>query len=101
MIWLKFIRTITNDNISVLGHSSGGLIACYIASNYNGCDNLILKDAPLVSSNGDRRFNTFNFKDLSTVCHNFINQKKKLILYTIILWINIVGTFSERLQAKR
>lgn len=74
---MKFIRTITNDNISVLGHSSGGLIACYIASNYNGCDNLILKDAPLVSSNGDRRFNTFNFKDLSTVCHNFINQKEE------------------------
>ena len=74
---IEFIQTITNGNISVLGHSSGGLIACYIASNYTCCSNLILEDPPLFSSNGDRRFNTFNFKDLSTVCHNFINQKEE------------------------
>jgi len=61
----------------VLGHSSGGLIACYIASNYTGCNGLILEDAPLFSSNGDRRFNTFNYKDLSTICHNFINQNEE------------------------
>ncbi|MBS5864354.1 MAG: hypothetical protein KIC54_06685 [Clostridium sp.] len=36
-----------------------------------------MEDAPLFSSNGDRRFNTFNFKGLSTVCHNFINQKEE------------------------
>lgn len=70
---IEFIQTITNGNISVLGHSSGGLIACYIASNSNYCSNLILEDPPLFSSNGDRRFNTFNFKDLSTVFHNYIN----------------------------
>lgn len=74
---IEFIQTTTNGNISVLGHSSGGLIACYIASNYNSCKNLILEDAPLFSSNGDKRFNTFNFKDLSTVCHNFINQNEE------------------------
>lgn len=74
---IEFIQTITNDNISVLGHSSGGLIACYIASNFTCCSNLILEDPPLFSSNGDRRFNTFNFKDLSTVCHNYIEQDIK------------------------
>lgn len=74
---IELIQTIANGNISVLGHSSGGLIACYIASHYNSCNNLILEDAPLFSSNGNRRFSTFNFKDLSTVCHNFINQNKE------------------------
>ena len=74
---VKFIQKTINGNISILGHSSGGLIASYIASNYNGCNNLILEDAPLFSSNGDKRFHTFNFKDLSTVCHNFINQNKE------------------------
>lgn len=74
---IEFIQAITNSNISVLGHSSGGLIACYIASNSNFCSNLILEDPPLFSSNGNRRFNTFNFKDLSTVCHNYINQKEE------------------------
>lgn len=71
---IEFIKAKTNSNISILGHSSGGLIACYIASNSNFCSNLILEDPPLFSCNGDKRFNTFNFKDLSTVCHNYINQ---------------------------
>lgn len=74
---IEFIQTIANGDVSILGHSSGGLIACYIASNYNSCKNLILEDAPLFSSNGDKRFNTFNYKDLSTVCHNFINQNEE------------------------
>lgn len=74
---IEFIENTTNNKISILGHSSGGLIASYIASESNYCDNLILEDPPLFSSNGKRRFNTFNFKDLSTVCHNFINQNEE------------------------
>lgn len=74
---IEFIQSKSLNNITLLGHSSGGLIACYIASNSDCCSNLILEDSPLFSSNGDRRFNTFNFKDLSTVCHNFINQNEE------------------------
>lgn len=71
---IEFIKSKTNKNITILGHSSGGLISCYIASKFKGCNNLILEDAPLFSSNGQKRFNYYNFKDLSTVCHNYINQ---------------------------
>ncbi|RAP50821.1 MAG: alpha/beta hydrolase, partial [Methanosphaera sp. rholeuAM74] len=60
-----------------LGHSSGGLIACYIASNSDVCNNLILEDPPLFSSNGDKRFDYYNYNDLSTVCHEFINQDEE------------------------
>ena len=74
---IEFIKATTKGNITVLGHSSGGLIACYIASNYDCCTNLILEDAPLFSSNGEKRFNCYNYKDLSTVCHNYINQDKE------------------------
>lgn len=74
---IDFIQSKTNEKISILGHSSGGLIACYIASKLECCANLILEDPPLFSSNGDRRFNTFNYKDLSSVCHNFINQSEE------------------------
>lgn len=74
---IEFIQSNSLNNITLLGHSSGGLIACYIASNSDCCCNLILEDPPLFSSNGDRRFNTFNYKDLSTVCHNFINQNEE------------------------
>ena len=60
-----------------MGHSSGGLIACYIASKSDLCNNLILEDPPLFSSVGEKRFNYYNYNDLSTICHNFINQEEE------------------------
>jgi pimeloyl-ACP methyl ester carboxylesterase len=74
---IEFIRYKTDEKISILGHSSGGLIACYIASKSNLCDNLILEDPPLFSSVGEKRFNYYNYNDLSTICHNFINQDEE------------------------
>ena len=74
---IEFIRFKTDEKISILGHSSGGLIACYIASKSNLCDNLILEDPPLFSSVGEKRFNYYNYNDLSTICHNFINQDEE------------------------
>lgn len=74
---IEFIKSKTDEQISILGHSSGGLIACYIASKSDVCDNLILEDPPLFSSVGEKRFNYYNYKDLSTICHNFINQDEE------------------------
>lgn len=74
---IAFIKQVIKGNVIVLGHSSGGLIASYIASKCELCTYLILEDAPLFSSDGEERFNTYNYKDLSTVCHNFINQDKE------------------------
>ena len=74
---IEFIQYKTDEKISILGHSSGGLIACYIASKSNVCDNLILEDPPLFSSVGEKRFNYYNYNDLSTICHNFINQNEE------------------------
>lgn len=74
---IEFIQYKTDEKISILGHSSGGLIACYIASKSNLCDNLILEDPPLFSSVGEKRFDYYNYNDLSTICHNFINQDEE------------------------
>ena len=74
---IEFIQYKTDEKISILGHSSGGLIACYIASKSNLCDNLILEDPPIFSSVGEKRFNYYNYNDLSTICHNFINQDEE------------------------
>lgn len=71
---IEFIKSIINNKIALLGHSSGGLIASYIASKTDLCDKLFLEDPPLFSSCGENRVNYYNYKDLSTVCHNFINQ---------------------------
>lgn len=74
---ISFIKNVIKDNVAILGHSSGGLIATYIAANCERCSKLILEDAPLFSSVGENRYNTYNYKDLSTVCHNFILQDKE------------------------
>ena len=83
---IKFIEEIIKDDVAVLGHSSGGLIASYIASNSNKCTKLILEDPPLFASVGERRYNTYNYVDLSTVCHNFISQDeiKDFVYYYFI-----------------
>lgn len=80
---ISFIEDVVKERAFVLGHSSGGLIAAYIASNTELCSYLILEDPPFFSSQGERRKNTFNYIDLSTVCHNFINQSesKDFVLY--------------------
>ena len=74
---IDFIKSKSDDKISILGHSSGGLISCYIASVSDVCGNLILEDPPLFSSCGEKRFDYYNFNDMSTVCHNFINQDEE------------------------
>ena len=83
---IEFIKSIINNKIALLGHSSGGLIASYIASKTDLCDKLFLEDPPLFSSCGENRVNYYNYKDLSTVCHNFINQDeiKDFVYYYFI-----------------
>ena len=74
---IDFIENVICDNVTVLGHSSGGLIAAYIAAHCDKCSKLILEDPPFFSSLGERRYNTYNYKDLSSVCHNFISQDEE------------------------
>ncbi|MDE6434793.1 MAG: alpha/beta hydrolase [Lachnospiraceae bacterium] len=80
---IRFIEEVIKEKVFLLGHSSGGLIAAYIASNTELCKYLILEDPPFFSSQGEKRKSSFNYIDLSTVCHNFINQseKKDFVLY--------------------
>ncbi len=68
------IRKETDRKITLLGHSSGGLIAAYLAADSELCEKLILEDPPFFSSQGERRFKTFNYVDLSSVCHKFLME---------------------------
>lgn len=80
---IRFIGEVVKEKVFLLGHSSGGLIAAYIASNSELCKYLILEDPPFFSSQGEKRKSTFNYVDLSTVCHNFLNQSecRDFVLY--------------------
>lgn len=80
---IRFIEDVVGEEAFLLGHSSGGLIAAYIASETALCRHLILEDPPLFSSQGERRKSSFNYIDLSTVCHRFLSQSEEtdFVLY--------------------
>ena len=97
---IEFIQYKTAEKISILGHSSGGLIACYIASKSDLCNNLILEDPPLFSSVGEKRFNYYNYNDLSTICHNFINQEEEDFVYYYVMNQYMWNFFPENPREK-
>ena len=80
---IDFIENEIGQKVWLLGHSSGGLIAAYIAAETELCEMLILEDAPFFASQGERRKSTFNYIDLSTICHKYITQEEKsdFVLY--------------------
>lgn len=80
---VRFMEDVVQEKACLLGHSSGGLIAAYVASCTELCECLVLEDPPFFASQGERRKKTFNYVDLSTVCHNFINQSESadFVLY--------------------
>ena len=80
---IDFIENEIGQKVWLLGHSSGGLIAAYIAAETELCEMLILEDPPFFASQGERRKSTFNYIDLSTVCHTYISQEEKsdFVLY--------------------
>lgn len=79
----SLIKSLTNEKITLVGHSSGGLIAAYIEAKFHCSEKLILEDPPFFASYGERRYKTFNYVDLSTICHKFLNQTEEhdFVLY--------------------
>lgn len=80
---IDFIQSVAKDKVVLVGHSSGGLIAAYIASTTDLCAKLVLEDPPFFASQGERRKQTFNYIDLSTICHHFNAQdeEKDFVIY--------------------
>ena len=80
---IRFIEDVIGQKIWLLGHSSGGLIAAFVAAETDWCERLFLEDPPFFSSQGERRKQSFNYIDLSTVCHEYLAQSdsKDFVLY--------------------
>lgn len=100
-----FIEDVVRQKVSLLGHSSGGLVAAYVASRTALCSCLILEDPPFFSSQGERRKTTFNYVDLSTVCHNFLRQAEcdDFVLYYFThqyIWNLFPDDARERIKPK-
>jgi hypothetical protein len=61
---------------------------------------MILEDPPLFSSVGEKRFNYYNYNDLSTICHNFINQEEEDFVYYYVMNQYMRNFFPENPREK-
>lgn len=102
---VDFIKNVAAEPAYLAGHSSGGLIAAYAAANTEMCKGLILEDPPFFSCQGERRYKTFNYLDLSTVCHQYIESgsKEDFVLYYFKnqkMWEFFPDKSREKIKAK-
>lgn len=97
----SFIEDVVKEKVYLLGHSSGGLIAAYIASATELCSCLILEDPPFFSSQGKGgKALLIILICLQSATDSSISQKAG-ILYCTISAINTHGIFSLKNQEKK
>lgn len=102
---VRFLQDVVKAPACLLGHSSGGLIAAYVASSGSFRGSLVLEDPPFFSCQGEARKRTFNYADLSTVCHAFLSQEEErdFVLYYFThqrLWQLFPESAREKLRPK-
>lgn len=90
---IDFIENEIGRKVWLLGHSSGGLIAAYIAAETDLCEKLILEDPPFFACQAERRKSTFNYIDLSTICHIYNTQKEKSDFVLYYFWNQYAWNF--------
>lgn len=79
--FVAFIETVIDEPCVVSGHSSGGILATWIAANSpESVRGLIIEDAPFFSVEPDEMQNTFVWKDGFEVVHDFLNQQEETSL---------------------
>lgn len=68
-----FIAQVIAEPAIVSGHSSGGLIATWMAANSaDWVRGVVLEDPPLLTTTFPRAKQTWNWMDLATTCHNYL-----------------------------
>ncbi len=79
----RFIEDVVGRPCTLLGHSSGGLVAAHAAGRTDLCKLLVLEDPPFFSCQGERRKDTFNYVDLSSACHEYLQSgsDESFVLY--------------------
>lgn len=93
---IRFLEDVVKEKAFVLGHSSGGLIAAYIASHTELCSHLILEDPPffLPREKGESPPLTMWIYQRSATISS-TNQRRR-ILYCITSAINMHGISFRR-----
>lgn len=71
----SFISDVIKQKTIVSGHSSGGLIAAWIAANSpEKVSGIVMEDPPYFSCEDGRKEKSWNYNDTSTVCDEFLKQ---------------------------
>ncbi len=100
LIW--FMEHIIGEAAVVSGHSSGGLLAAWLAANSpENAAGIVLEDPPLFSGEGERALQTFAWIDSFTPAHDFLNQNviQDYPLYYLqhCRWIQFFGDAGEKI----
>lgn len=69
----QFIREVVGETAVISGHSSGGLLAVWLAANAPELvRGVVLEDPPLFTTTLPRATKTWNYVDLATTAHHFL-----------------------------
>ncbi len=112
LIW--FIQNVVEEPVVISGHSSGGLLAVWLAANSPGdVKGIVIEDAPFFSTEPGRREKTFAWLDGFRTMHAFLNQSEETDYTRFYLertyvrhfwgngWERIVMPAARRYMAKR
>ncbi|MCB8926269.1 MAG: alpha/beta hydrolase [Ardenticatenaceae bacterium] len=73
----QFMREVIGETAVVSGHSSGGLLAVWLAANApDTVRGVVLEDPPLFTTTLPRAAKTWNYVDLATTAHNFVQSSE-------------------------
>jgi pimeloyl-ACP methyl ester carboxylesterase len=75
-IW--FIENIIKEPVVISGHSSGGLLAAWLAANSPAnVKGIVVEDAPFFATEAERRETTYAWLDGFKTIHEFLNQSEE------------------------
>ena len=110
-IW--FIENVIKEPVVISGHSSGGLLAAWLAANSPAnVKGIVIEDAPFFSTEPERREKTYAWLDGFQTMHEFLNQSEEKDYTRFYLersymqnfwgngWEKIVTPAAERYMAK-
>ena len=86
----QFIKQVIGEPVIVSGHSSGGLLSAWLGANAPAeVRGVVLEDPPLFTTLLPRAKKTWNYHDLATTTHHFLQQEnsangeKDFIIYNV------------------
>ncbi|HWQ75749.1 MAG TPA: alpha/beta hydrolase [Syntrophomonas sp.] len=73
-----FIENVIKQPAVISGHSSGGLMAAWIAANKpDDVISLVIEDAPFFATEADRRENTYSWVDGFKTIHEYLSRREE------------------------